>query len=349
LLSVSAHSAYPRSTPGPRVRVVEFIDPLREHGITLRFEAALSEDDYATVTNQGSSIKKAQILGKAAIRLRRADAAGGLKLIHRLGFLTPVPGIEPPRRLDLYDFDDALYLGSIGAANRRARFVKREDARWRAMIKRARAVVAGNAHLASMAAGGGAQRVEVIPSCVDPGAYRLHSHRAAEVVTAGWIGSPSTSPYLREVLSALEQVNRAGTKVRLVIVGGHIDHDAPWLETRPWRLDRVADDLDEFDFGLMPMPDDEWTRGKCGYKLLQYFAAGLPAVASPVGVATDLIGADRGFTASNPDEWVQAMNVLAGDPEGRTEMGANGRRLVERKFSYDRWAPELAALMKELA
>jgi glycosyltransferase involved in cell wall biosynthesis len=349
LLSVFAYSAYPRSTPGARVRVVEFIEHLREHEIALSFDAALTEDDYATITSPGSPVKKAQILGRAALRLGRADAAGGLKLIHRLGFLTPVPGIEPPRRLDLYDFDDALYLGSIGAANRRARFVKREDARWRAMVKRARAVVAGNAHLASMAADGGAQRVEVIPSCVDPQAYRVHSHRAAEVVTAGWIGSPSTSPYLRAVLPALERVNRADTKIRLVIVGGQIDHDAPWLETRPWRLDRVADDLDEFDFGLMPMPDDEWTRGKCGYKLLQYFAAGLPAVASPVGVATDLIGASRGFTASNTDQWAQAINVLAGDPKVRTEMGVSGRRLVERDFSYARWAPELASLMKELA
>jgi glycosyltransferase involved in cell wall biosynthesis len=154
---------------------------------------------------------------------------------------------------------------------------------------------------------------------------------------------------MRDTLGAFERINRERLKLRLVMVGGELDFKAPWLESRPWRLDRIADDLAEFDIGLMPMPDDEWARGKCGYKLLQYFAAGVPAVASPVGVSVEMVGTERGILASHEEEWVRALEDLATDPDARRQMGANGRALVDRDYSYDRWTPELARLIKEMA
>jgi glycosyltransferase involved in cell wall biosynthesis len=100
--------------------------------------------------------------------------------------------------------------------------------------------------------------------------------------------------------------------------------------------------------GIMPLPDNDWSRGKCGYKLLQYFSAGVPAIASPVGVAPSLIGEEHGLTARSADDWKVALESLLGDVEERRERGAAARKFVERNYSYQRWAPELAALFRSL-
>src|SRR5205823_9768219 len=115
-----------------------------------------------------------------------------------------------------------------------------------------------------------------------------------------------------------------------------------WLVQRPWSLEREAADLAEFDVGIMPLPDTPWAKGKCGYKVLQYFAAGVPAVASPVGVSTRLVGDDRGKLAQSDRDWRAALAELASDGAARRQMGSAGRQLVEREYSYQRWTPELA-------
>jgi glycosyltransferase involved in cell wall biosynthesis len=137
-------------------------------------------------------------------------------------------------------------------------------------------------------------------------------------------------------------------RAKLVAVGAMPLTVAPWFEPRPWRLDTEGEELAGFDIGVMPMPDNEWTRGKCGYKILQYFAAGVPAVASPVGVNQSLIEPDRGVLAESEEEWLRALELLVNDPEARAQMGAAGRTFVERHYSYERWAPEVAALCASL-
>ncbi len=98
----------------------------------------------------------------------------------------------------------------------------------------------------------------------------------------------------------------------------------------------------------MPLPDTEWARGKCGYKLLQYFAAGVPAVASPVGVNPGLIGTERGRLASTTEEWQAELSGMIDDVDERRERGTAAREFVVREYSYQRWAPELAAMLREL-
>ena len=107
--------------------------------------------------------------------------------------------------------------------------------------------------------------------------------------------------------------------------------------------------LARFDVGVMPLPDDPWTRGKCGYKLLQYFAAGVPAVASPVGVNATLLASGGGLAATGARAWRAALEEFAGDAAARGEAGLAGRRLAESQYSYQRWAPELAALLRSLS
>lgn len=349
MISVDALTAYPMTAPSSRARLQGHRAPLREVGVDLRVRTMLKEGEYGTISGSGSAIPKAAATVRGILRTASARKEADLTLIHRLLSMVPVPWFDPPRRLDAYDFDDALQFGSRGANNSGASALKREEARWRSYVSRARLVIAGNPYLADAARTAGAKRVEVVPSCVDPSAYTLRIHREVETVTVGWIGSASTAPYLSVVVEAMQQLVNGGIPVRLVAVGAGPDEERPWIETRNWSLERQASDLATFDIGVMPLPDDPWTRGKCGYKLLQYFAAGVPAVSSPVGVAAAMTAPERGRTAATITEWQTAITELALDYRVRAELGVASRRYVEESYSYERWAPEFASMLVDLA
>jgi glycosyltransferase involved in cell wall biosynthesis len=351
-ITVAAETAYPISAASARVRLAAFAPHLERHGAHLGFKPALTDEEYLAISSEGHPARKAANLARGASRLvgrelRRSDA--DLLLIHRLRFLMPLPRLEPARNVDAYDFDDALYVGSILPSNRGFSWLKREAEHWLSYVRRARLVIAGNAHLADRARAH-ASHVEVVPSCVDPTRQPTREHQDRETITIGWIGSRSTTDDLRSVLPAIKRVGERGPMIRLVVVGAEdLGLRETWLEQRPWSPATEADELAGFDIGIMPLPDNEWTRGKCGYKLLQYFAAGVPAVASPVGVNTALLGSgERGLPARTPSEWAAGLERLAGDHETRREMGATARRFVEREFSYQRWAPELASMLRGL-
>lgn len=348
MISVDALTAYPMSTPGPRVRLAEFVEPLSRHGVELRVQSSLTDQEYAAISSTAPYREKVGAVIRGASRTVRRSVDGDLMLVHRLLSIAPIPGADPPRRVDAYDFDDALQLGSRGINNSSAAALKREAARWRSYVGHARLVVAGNRYLADAALEAGARRVEVVPSCVDPSSYVRRAHAEAEEVTVGWIGSASTAPYLDVVIEAMQRLVDAGVRARLLVVGSGAADERPWIESREWSLERQASDLAEFDIGVMPLPDNPWTRGKCGYKLLQYFAAGLPVVASPVGVAAEMAGVERARTATTAAEWRSAISELLVDHRLRADLGGAGRRFVEEEYSFGRWAPDLAAMLIDL-
>jgi glycosyltransferase involved in cell wall biosynthesis len=344
-LRILGETAYPAIVPSARVRVAGFAPFLDEHGVVLEHRPALTDHEYGVLASRAPAWRKAAVLARSAARAAGRRSPHDLLLVHRLRLLTPLPGLDPPRHLDVYDLDDALFLGSAATANRRFAWAKQEARRCVAALRRARLVIAGNGFLASRAREH-ARRVEVVPSCVDPERQPARVHADAEVVTIGWIGSSSTSPYLALVLPVIARLHERGVGVRLVTVGADLPLREPWLESRPWSLARQPDDLASFDIGVMPLPDTEWARGKCGYKLLQYFSAGVPAVASPVGVTRELLADGRGELATTREEWEAALLGLVADTAQRRERGAAGRLFVRERFSYQRWAPELAALLK---
>jgi glycosyltransferase involved in cell wall biosynthesis len=347
-LRVQGLTAYPLSAASARVRVGNFRPFLEPAGIDLIHRPALNERDYAVLVSGSHPARKAAVLAKSAARAALSSRADGLVLVHRLVLLAPFPGIDPPARIDAYDFDDALTVGSPADGNRSFQWLKREPQRAASSMRKARVVIAANPFLAAQAREFNAS-VEVIPSCVDPSEQALHDHGERDVVTLGWIGSHTTVAYLDPVLPVISRINRSGPRVRLVVVGGDTGLREPWIEHRPWSLQSQSADLAEFDLGIMPLPDTDWARGKSGYKLLQYFAAGVPAVASPVGVNAELIADGRGLPATTAKDWEQALTAMIGDAEGRRASGAAAREFVEREYSYQRWAPELASLLRGLA
>jgi glycosyltransferase involved in cell wall biosynthesis len=251
----------------------------------------------------------------------------------------------------VFDFDDAVFLRDsysprgLHSAARLHRFI--------ATIETADLVVAGNQFLADEAARWlpGTDRVRVVPTCVEPGRYPAARHeRAGEGIELVWVGSSSTLRGLESVRPMLEQVGQRLPGARLKLVSDRflrLDH-LPVVE-RPWSEPDEAADIAAADIGLSWLPEDAWSRGKCGLKVLQYMAAGLPVVANPVGVQADLVRhGETGFLARTTAEWVESLARLAADPALRRRLGEAGRRRVEADFSVSAGATGWLAMLGKL-
>jgi glycosyltransferase involved in cell wall biosynthesis len=152
-------------------------------------------------------------------------------------------------------------------------------------------------------------------------------------VTLGWIGSHSSAPYLRLLDSVLPRL-ASRYDLRLKVVGGEYHCAHARVSTHEWRLDREAADLHSFDIGLMPMPDNPWTQGKCAFKALQYMAVGIPVICSPVGMNSEVVqDGVNGFLADSEAEWIEKVSLLIENPGLREAMGRRGRAAVEERYS----------------
>jgi hypothetical protein len=347
-LHVLAQTAYPEVAAGSRVRIVEMASHLERFKVNVQFRPSTTNAEYELISSPGLSARKLAALARGFARssrgVRRTDA--GLTLVHRLRSLVTGPCDRAP--LDIYDFDDALYIGSESASHLRPGTLKHEATRCVRYMRHARLVFAGNRVLAE-AASQYAARVEVVPSCVDPELQDQRAHREVETITLGWTGSSTTSPYLNPVIEVIGTLVASGCQIRLLLMGAARSLQAPWIEHRVWSVAAERQMLTEVDIGLMPLPNTPWARGKCGYKLLRYFSAGLPAIASPVGINLGLLADGRGLCPTSANQWSQSIQELARDAAARRQMGARGRGFVEREFSYQVWAPRVASLLQDLA
>ena len=242
----------------------------------------------------------------------------------------------------IFDFDDAvLYRDSY---DRRGPHHRRRSDRFQRTVQEADEVIAGNAFLADCALDAGARpdRVRVIPTCIETKlATPASGPRRGPGVELVWIGSASTMTGLARQRPLWERIGREVPGVRLRMVCDHfLRFDALPVVDVPWAEATEAADVASADIGISWVPDDLWSRGKCGLKVLQYQAAGLPVVANPVGVHPEMIrsGVD-GLLASTPDEWVDSIRRLAEDRDLRLEMGRAARASLEANYSVDSWAP----------
>lgn len=248
------------------------------------------------------------------------------------------------------DFDDAIFhnydLHRHAAV--RCMYGRKIDL----LMAEAALVTAGNEYLAERARSAGAARIEVIPTVVDLGDYPSTSRAddSPKRIDVAWIGTPATVRYLCQVAAPLAAASRR-QPLRLVVIGGDpISMPGVDVVVRPWSRASEASELASCHIGIMPLADSPWERGKCGYKLVQYMACGLPVIASPVGVNVSLVrNSSSGMLASTESEWTAALLTLSRDSRMRDELGRAGRRSVERTYSVQAVAPRLLALLKEAA
>lgn len=340
--------------PSSRYRVFQFLPYFQAAGIDCRVDPLFGETYFSILEVRRPALrtllKVPYVLTRFLRRLWTLLTLGGRDLVVIEGQLFPYapPLAERLLRWCRYrmvvEMDDAIYL------------THGHEKKMPVLLSIATGTIVGNERLASYAKQF-SSRVCVVPTVVDtdrfiPDRSRFGGmiDRSSEPITIVWIGLAYNLAYLDLLAPALRAL-QSRFHVRLRVVCSQppqmlgVD-----LEFRPWNLRREVSDVRDATIGVMPLEDTEWARGKCGLKLLQYLAVGLPAVASPVGVNRDIItNGENGFLASTEEEWYDSLERLCRQPDLRMRIGRAGRRTVEERYSLAVWGPRLVDLYRTFA
>lgn len=240
----------------------------------------------------------------------------------------------------VYDFDDAVMYGARGESATRAR-------KFRNMVKHADAVLCGNHFLVREAKKHRGDSIYYVPTVVDTDEYPIKQHIDIKPVTVGWIGSRSTLRYLVDLEELVLKAPDQTVVMFKIVADRSLNTDAPNVVFEKWTADKEKSLLLSFDIGVMPLRDDVWSRGKCGLKLIQYMASGLPSVTHPMGAAQEIItdGVD-GMLRSDMDGWRNAIEDLATDVPRRARMGRAARDVVEERYSLRVWGPKVREIIE---
>ena len=242
----------------------------------------------------------------------------------------------------VYDFDDAVMYGSRGESATRAR-------KFRNMVKHADAVLCGNRFLFQEAKQHRDDRVFYVPTVVDTDDYPVKEHIEKKPVTVGWIGSRSTLKYLVDLEELVLKIPDQEKVMFKIVADRSLNTDAPNVVYEKWTAEQEKSLLLSFDIGVMPLRDDVWSRGKCGLKLIQYMASGLPSITHPIGAAREIItDGVNGMLRSDMNDWRDAMDLLCGDVKQRALMGLAARQAVEENYSLKVWGPKVREIIESL-
>ena len=343
---VLALTKYGSEAASTRQRLLQYLPALEHSGFEVDVRPLL-DDDYVRALATGESYPRMKVL-RSYLR-RFGDLWDGrqldllwiyAELFPKLpsGFERVAARIGTPI---IYDFDDAFFH-----AHER-QWLTRE--KLRPLIAGAVAVQAGNDYLAEFARRWN-DNVHVIPTVVDTCKYLPSQNRSIDRPVIGWIGSPSTWEYVRPILPVIADICRQGRARFLAVGAGHSARADAFegMELREWAKDREIDDVQSMDIGIMPLPDEPWAHGKCGYKLIQYMACGLPVVASSVGVNTAIVsGGEDGLLVDADSDWRPALDFLIGNPEIRARFGVHGRTRILHDYSLQSQIPKVINLFRE--
>ena len=329
--------------PSQRFRFEQYFATLQKKGHSFRVQSFLDQKNWRQFAAPGRLFPKLLILLNGFLRrllilpfLSRYDYV----FVHRE--VTPV---GPPlfemliasvfRKRLIYDFDDAIWLTDRPDESWFLKSIK-----WRKKVgqicKLSYKVSCGNEYLCRYARQYN-NKVIYNPTTIDT--ESLHNPagltRKREEIIIGWTGSNSTLKYLKDVEGVISGILSTYPGVRFMVIADqepalHLNG----LIFKEWNVSSEIGDLHEFDIGIMPLPDDEWSKGKCGFKALQYMALQIPTIAAPVGINPLIIDHhENGFLASSHEEWRKYLSLLIGNKDLREEMGRKGRKKVEAQYS----------------
>lgn len=348
MINVLGLALYGPKAASHRYRLSQYKDGLANQNINLEVYHLL-DDDYLESKFSEKPFSKLKLIVSALKRLlllfssRRFDVT----ILH-CELLPFLPGwleafIMP--KPYIFDFDDAWHLRyKLHRSTIFKFFLENKVDR---VIKNASAVHAGNTYLSKFAAKHN-QNINIFPTVLDTEVYKPNSQSKNHTFTVGWIGSPSTAPYLEGLVNPLSKLGTEGN-VSLHVIGGK----APEIlnieiNEIPWSKDTEVENINKFDVGVMPLIDDEWAKGKCAFKLLQYMACGLPVVASNVGANKEVINSESGYLVDSDQMWLESLRLLRDNPSLRKRLGAAGRARVEESYSLSSNLPILAKTINEL-
>ena len=350
---------YPEGeAPSQRFRFEQYFPVLREKGYAYTVEPFLSAETWKVLYKRGNTLKKAWgivqgYMGriKTVCTLHRYDRV----FIHR-----EASPIGPPlfewliakvwKKRIIYDFDDAIWLPNTSEQNRIAAKIKWHQ-KVGAICRWSHKISCGNQYLANYAASqANGARVIVNPTTIDT----RHHHKQlkeqdSSPIVIGWTGTHSTIKYLKPIEAVLQKLADKYPQLTIRIISNQPpDLAVARLEYIPWNKEREIEDLLSFHIGLMPLTEDDWSAGKCGFKALQYMALGIPPVVSPVGVNPEIVEhGSTGFIANTEEEWLLYLERLISNPDLRSGMGIKTRLAVSERFSVESNTPVFLGLFKE--
>lgn len=329
---------YTRLGASSRLRTYQYTPYLEEQGIKCEY-SPLFDDKYLQRLYQKKRSNKLSIIIAYLNRLLKLLTIPRYDLIVIEKELFPYLPAFAEQVLSLLkikyvvDYDDAIFHNYDLHSNKLVRtLLGRKIAQ---VMKGSTLVVVGNAYLENYAQRAGARQITVIPTVIDTDSYTVKSCEEQDNVIIGWIGSPVTLKYVRNIVPVLKELS-SSYPLKLHIIGGKSGvgfegHE----EVLDWSETTEASLIKQFDIGIMPLNDDAWEKGKCGYKLIQYMGCGLPVVGSPVGVNEEIIrDGVNGYKAADLESWKKSLEALVTDKELRKTLGKQGRELVEEKYSY---------------
>jgi glycosyltransferase involved in cell wall biosynthesis len=354
ILFIAAHR--PDRSPSQRFRFEQYLDYLKANGFDYDFSFLISEKNDRKFYTPGNLRTKSAIFIKSLIRrMRDSWRASGYDIVfvQREAFMTGSTYFERKFKRSgaklVFDFDDAIWNLDVSEGNKRFGWLKKPG-KTAELLAISDLVIAGNQYLADYAHHHN-PNVVIIPTTIDMREYVPVPKTNSAQICIGWSGSITTIKHFEYAVPFLVELKKKyGDKIRIKVIGdGTYVNESLDVKGIPWnKKDEIAE-LSAFDIGIMPLPDDEWAKGKCGLKGLQYMALGIPTIMSPVGVNTEIISDGvNGYLASGTNEWVAKIEQLINSQPLREKIGHAARKTVEEKYSVDAWKDNYLKLMNSL-
>jgi glycosyltransferase involved in cell wall biosynthesis len=344
------------TSPGQRFRIEQWEPILRENGVEITYAPFDTAELRSVLYSGGNILAKAK--GVLSSMKSRSSELNGLQNFDLVYVFREAALLGPPwfeRKIArsrvpmIFDFDDAVFFSYKSPSNGYLSYLK-FPAKTAEVCRLSAHVMAGNEFLAEYALKNN-ENVTIVPTTIDTDKYELVERTGhPESVTIGWSGSFSTIQHLdtiRDVLQGLATTERF--KLRVI---GTPEYEIPGVDVEAiqWGSETELEDLRRIDIGLMPLPNDNWSKGKCGLKALQYMSLGIPTICSPVGVNSKIISdGANGFLAATKEEWIEKIKRLIHSPELRRKLGNAGRETVEREYSAKVVAPKVLEVFRSTA
>jgi glycosyltransferase involved in cell wall biosynthesis len=340
ILFIAAHR--PNRSPSQRYRFEQYFSFLKANGYDCELSSIIEEIDDKYFYSPGHFLKKFIFTIKSAIkRLKDVKRANNFDIIfvQREAFMTGSTFFEKQfaksKAKLVFDFDDSIWLMDTSNANKKWEWMK-SSKKTGEIISVSNLVFAGNKYLFDYAKKFN-QNVKIIPTTIDTTIFqRKDEYKNNEKICIGWSGSITTIKHFEEATTILKKVkNKYGDKVYFKVMGDDTYENKELnIKGLSWTSETEIDIISSFDIGIMPLPNDQWVKGKCGLKGLSYMALEVPTIMSAIGVNTEIItDGVNGFLATTEEDWINKISILIDSFELRIKIGLNGRKTVEEKYS----------------
>jgi len=345
---------YPENMASSRYRVYQFLPYLKSKGISFDVYSAVPDRMFKSFYNTSSFLGNLSYLSTEIVnRIYQLLKSRFYDIVFIQKSLTTInlrhlPVILKKNKI-IFDIDDNIFEYPVSIFSNRYLKTFQNDNQSFQLARISERIIVGNNYLKNKVAPYN-NNIFVIPTCIDADRFVPANEKSNnKKVIIGWMGSPSTSKYLQNIAGVFKALQEK-YDIELRVVGDiKVRLSEINLSSVKWEFKKEVEELQNFGIGIMPMPDNKWTRGKCGLKILQYMAVEVPVVCSPVGVNNEIIqDGVNGFLANSKEEWIEKLSLLIENSDLRRKIGLAGRKTVEEKYSLEINAPKFLEVLTDV-